>query len=194
MTRALKTAFPRQGAQRLADIGAGDGRFALHMARTLPETWRGTNLLLVDRQARTRSEVLQDLHGLGWCSTTIREDVFQWLGRPEETAWGAITSNLFLHHFTEAQLRRLLEGIAGRVQAFVALEPRRSLLAYFFSRFVGVIGCNHVTRHDAPVSVRAGFSGFELSGLWPPEPRWSLCERPAGLFGHLFLARVLPRT
>jgi hypothetical protein len=54
---------------------------------------------------------------------------------------------------------------------------------------LGLIGANGVTRHDAAVSVRAGFKGGELSALWPANPRWRLRERRAGLFSHLFLAQ-----
>jgi hypothetical protein len=51
------------------------------------------------------------------------------------------------------------------------------------------IGCNSVTRHDALVSVRAGFSGDELSALWPDKKNWQLTERRAGPFSHLFIAQ-----
>jgi hypothetical protein len=52
-----------------------------------------------------------------------------------------------------------------------------------------VVGCNDVTRHDAVVSVRAGFAGKELSPLWPEAPDWELAEHAAGSFSHLFIAR-----
>ena len=43
---------------------------------------------------------------------------------------------------------------------FVACEPRRSRARRSLgSRLLGLIGCNDVTRHDAVVSVRAGFRG-----------------------------------
>jgi hypothetical protein len=39
------------------------------------------------------------------------------------------------------------------------------------------------------LSVRAGFSGNELSALWPADGGWQLTERRAGHFSHLFIAR-----
>jgi hypothetical protein len=48
-----------------------------------------------------------------------------------------------------------------------------------------------VTRHDATVSVRAGFSGDELSALWPDKKNWQLTEHRTGFFSHLFVARRL---
>ena len=50
------------------------------------------------------------------------------------------------------------------------------------------LGCNDVTRHDAAVSVRAGFREAEISAVWPSGP-WSLREEARGLFSHLFVAR-----
>jgi hypothetical protein len=51
-----------------------------------------------------------------------------------------------------------------------------------------MVGCSEVTRHDAIVSVRAGFAGRELSMLWPAEG-WDTAEKSAGLFSHSFAAR-----
>jgi hypothetical protein len=85
-------------------------------------------------------------------------------------------------------LSRLLALAAARTDVFAACEPRRAQLPLAFSRMVGFIGCNSVTRHDAVVSVRAGFAGNELSALWPTRPEWRLRERGAGFFTHTFLA------
>jgi hypothetical protein len=98
-------------------------------------------------------------------------------------------ANLFLHHFTEGQLAGLLRGAARGTRTFIAVEPRRSSCSHCFSRLLWFIGCNRVTRHDAPISVRAGFTGQELSQLWPAGQVWSLEERPAGWFSHLFIAQ-----
>jgi hypothetical protein len=96
-----------------------------------------------------------------------------------------------LHHFEEARLAELLCLISSRAKLFIALEPRRGAWPLFCSRWLWAIGCNHVTRHDAVVSVRAGFSGGELSSLWPEKKNWELTERPAGAFSHLFIARKI---
>jgi hypothetical protein len=98
-------------------------------------------------------------------------------------------ANLFLHHFHEAQLAELLRGAARQTRVFIAAEPRRSPRSLLFSRLLCLIGCNRVTRHDAPVSVRAGFTGSELLRLWPDGQGWTLQERPAGWFSHLFVAQ-----
>jgi hypothetical protein len=103
-----------------------------------------------------------------------------------------VFANLFVHHFEGARLQSLLAGIADRAHAFVCLEPSRSASALLGSHLLGAIGCNDVTRHDAVVSVRAGFAAQELSSCWPDHNGWTLRENAAGLFGHRFAARRVP--
>jgi hypothetical protein len=102
-----------------------------------------------------------------------------------------MTANLFLHHFPDEHLRELLRAISLKTDALVACEPRRAPLPLAASRMLWLIGCNKVTRHDAAISVRAGFTGRELSSCWPEEPGWKLQETSAGLFSQLFLASRL---
>lgn len=132
---------------------------------------------------------------LGWRCETINADVLSFFKEEYESDCDqVIIANLFLHHFSADQLGQLFGQVASRTEAFVAVEPRRSALALAASHLVAAIGCNHVTRHDAPVSVRAGFRGHELSRFWPPGSGWTLNERRAGCFSHLFVARRLERT
>ena len=102
-----------------------------------------------------------------------------------------VITNLFLHHFADARLVELLRLISQRASLFIALEPRRARWPLFCSRQLWAIGCNDVTRHDAVVSVRAGFNGEEISALWPDRSNWQLTESHAGLFSHLFIARKI---
>ena len=121
-------------------------------------------------------------------NSKVEADVLDWLTRAAAATYDVQIANLFLHHFREAQLTGLLRAAARSARVFIALEPRRSARSLLFSRLLWIIGCNHVTRHDAVVSVRAGFAGRELSRLWPADQSWTLQERPVGWFSHLFIA------
>jgi SAM-dependent methyltransferase len=171
------------GQTRIADLGAGDGSLMLRVARRLRRP--GVKLALVDRSPSART---QDFERVGWRARIAREDALEFLRRPGPR-FDAIVCNLFLHHFEPAVLRRLLEAAAQRTALLVACEPRRSRVALQACRLLGLLGCNDVTRHDAAVSVRAGFLGRELSASWPQAQGWQLSERPAAPFGHLFSAR-----
>jgi len=171
----------------LVDLGAGDGSLALRLARRLSARWPGLRLMLVDRTPSIAPSTLAAIAETGWQAETVAADAEDWccsrVGRAD-----IVVANLFLHHFDDVALSRLLHAVAARAVIFAASETRRGAVALAGSRLLGLIGCNDVTRHDAVVSVRAGFAGGELSALWP-RVGWSLREGPAGWSSHLFVAR-----
>ena len=183
LVRTSAGAVPRT----IAELGAGDGRFALRLARALGTPPAGAVFTLVDRQAVVDPEAARGLAVLGWDLRPVQADALEWLARPGEN--DAIVANLFLHHLEAPALARLLELASARTRAFAACEPRRSAMAAAGSRLLALVGCGEVTRHDAAVSVRAGFNDRELSALWPAGSRWIVEEGARGLFSHAFSAR-----
>jgi len=173
---------------RLVDLGAGDGEVLLELARRYARRWPKIRVELLDMQPVVSAQTLARYRELGWDVEVVRADVFDWIAQPATGVRPVIIANLFVHHFEGERLRALLDGIARRANAFLCCEPRRSMFALTFSRLLGAIGCNAVTRHDALASVHAGFSARELSSLWPQRAAWSLCEGPAGMFSHRFQA------
>ena len=176
---------------RCAELGAGDGALALALARRLAPAWPGVAVTLVDRRPAVTAGTLAGFTQLGWTATVVAADVFAWLDQAAAET-DVIVANLFLHHFPEADLRRLLARAAARTRLFAACEPRRSPFALAASGLVGLLGANAVTRHDAVVSVRAGFTGAELSARWPAAG-WTLREGGARAFSHVFTAARAPR-
>ena len=175
--------------RRLVELGAGDGGFALGLARKLAPLWPALQVVLVDRQNIVSDRTRRQFHQWGWNCEPVQADVFDWFTRSGPCEADCLVANLFLHHFTATRLRNLLALAAGRAEIFIACEPRRTRTVLRAGRWVGLVGCNRVTRHDAVVSVRAGFVNQELSELWPQEKVWQVQEREAGLFSHLFVAR-----
>lgn len=176
----------RPGAVRIAEIGSGDGAFALRVARRMGR--REGMLTLLDRAAEPDRWCLDEFRAASWRAACIRADVFDWLRDPRTPRFDAVFANLFLHHFEPGRLAELLRLIASRTRLFVACEPRRSRTALAGSRLLGLIGCCDVTRHDAVTSVHAGFKDAELSDLWSKRNRWCLDEGRRGLFSHVFVA------
>jgi hypothetical protein len=187
MARALTNNWNGSAPKQITELGAGDGNFLLSVAQKISPRWPDVNATLLDRQKNVSAETRAAFTSLGWRAETVVADVFDW---PQTSdAVEAVIANLFLHHFDDARLAELLRQISQRTNLFVAVEPRRSSWPLFCSRLLWAIGCNAVTRHDAVVSVRAGFSGSELSALWPDKNNWRLTEQRVGAFSHLFIAR-----
>jgi hypothetical protein len=178
---------PLPPPRRLADLGSGDGRFLLGVARRMAPHWPQVTALIVDRQDIVSAQTRAGFAALGWSCQSVTGDIFATLPHLDAQI---ITANLFLHHLDEPALRRLLGLVAQQARAFIACEPRRSQAALLASRMVFALACNDVSRHDAVASVRAGFTGNELSHLWP----WEGWQRREGLalpFTHFFAAEFL---
>jgi hypothetical protein len=178
---------PDRWIETIVEPGAGDGTFLLDFARTIAPSSRAFKVILVDRLNAVEPATLAGFREIGWPAELVTADAFDWLAR-SELKDTAIIANLFLHHFDEPRLGLLLEHIADRANLFLALEPRRSIRALTASRLVGLIGCNSVTRHDAVISVQAGFKEKELSALWPARG-WFIQEIEVGCFSHCFSAQ-----
>jgi hypothetical protein len=169
---------------RITELGAGDGHFLLRVAQNLAARWPDMSATLLDRQDIVSPETLAAFAALGWRAEAAVADVFD---RPEGPG-GIVVANLFLHHFEDGRLAELLRAVAQRAKLFIAIEPHRFALPLLCGQLLWLIGCNAVTRHDAVVSIRAGFLDGELSALWPDRQNWRLTERRAGRFSHLFIA------
>ena len=167
VARELRRVFPGKPPRAIAEIGAGDGTFMLRVAEKIPSQWHAMDVVLLDQQSLVSPATREKFAAMGWQAQAVTADVFAWLAQPAEPIFDVIVANLFLHHFDAARLAELLSLVARRTRVLIACEPRRSGRALLGSHLLGVVGCNDVSRHDAVVSVRAGFKNQELSGLWP---------------------------
>jgi hypothetical protein len=185
----LSPALERPGPKRIVELGAGDGICLLRVAQRLgcraPDS--PAEAILVDLQDLLQPGTQREFEKLNWQVRAATADAFDFLKR-ETVQSDIIFANLFLHHFTDVQLKELLDLGSKRTDFFLALETRRGRIPLMAGWMVGLIGCNSVTRHDAVVSVEGGFAGKELSQLWPEDRSWRLEEGSAGLFSHRFIA------
>ena len=77
--------------------------------------------------------------------------------------YDAVVGNLIFHHFTDAELAALGRALGDSVRVIVACEPARSRFSQgLFALMAPLFRANRVTRHDAHVSIAAGFRGEEL--------------------------------
>jgi hypothetical protein len=191
MSRTLTGAFAGRSPRLIVELGAGDGTNLLRLAKCIAYRWRPMRVVLVDQQLTLSSQTKAEFKSLSWHLELLEMDVFDWLQRPYMEQSDLTISNLFLHHFAEEHLRKLLWQVSRQTGFFLTCEPRRTTFSLCGAALLGVAGCNDVTRYDAKISVRAGFTKNELSELWPAGNGWQLTERQAGLFSHYFVAQRL---
>jgi hypothetical protein len=189
MARTMRSACGTRKPRTVLELGAGDGSFMLSVARRLAPDWPDVTLLLLDQQNIVSKATRDAFRALGWDAESISADVLAYLQEPHAARADLVTANLFLHHFRDDQIAALFAQTASIGAAFAACEPWRAHSALGASHMLWVIGCNDVSRHDAVVSVRAGFRDSELSQLWPSSTGWELHEGAALPFTHCFAAR-----
>jgi hypothetical protein len=192
MHRALAGLQLASPPRRILELGAGDGTLLLRLARTLAARWPGVECTLVDQHDLVSPQTFEAYRELGWRATVIEDDVLRWVRKPGSLHFDLCVTTLFLHHFSDGDLRSILASVAARADVFLACEPRRDALAGLGSRLVGLLGANTVTRADARSSVAAGFRDDELTRHWPASKRdWALAESRVFPFTHRFLAQAL---
>jgi ubiquinone/menaquinone biosynthesis C-methylase UbiE len=78
-----------------------------------------------------------------------------------------VTASLFLHHFRDEDVVRLLADFARIAKrAVIVNDLVRNLVPYYFTRLAGpLLAASFLTRNDAPVSVLRGFTRQEMGDL-----------------------------
>jgi hypothetical protein len=171
--------------RKILDLGTGDGTLMLKLRSHLTHP---VELWLLDMEPVIADDTLDKFRACGWTAHIVRQRLDDWLKPSSPTQFDLTIANLFLHHFKDDELRQLLTGVAKRTDAFLSCDPRRWTPALWSTRALWLLGCNDVTRHDARISVRAGFRDREISALWPGDRAFSLREYPAGFASHIFRA------
>jgi hypothetical protein len=144
----FERALPRvlRAGERVLELGAGTGEMGIALNR------RGIPVDGLDLWPRPGAWPT----GSEWHRGDLRS--FSGYG-----AYPAVIGNLIFHQFTGDELARLGSTLRRTARVVVACEPGRSRMSQAFMSAVGpLLGANHVTLHDARVSITAGFLGSEL--------------------------------
>jgi len=84
-----------------------------------------------------------------------------------ERSFDFVVASMFLHHFKDEDVVKLLESFAIVARrAVIVNDLLRDLVPYYLTQTIGrLLATSFLTRNDAPVSVLRGFTADELSRL-----------------------------
>jgi hypothetical protein len=134
-----------ENTRHITEIGAGDGHLLTRLARKFPQA----EITAYDLAPRPSHLPLS----VKW----IQGDLF---AQAPPTHGGTLIANLFLHHFTDPQLRVLGEWMRG-FDTLLINEPLRARLPVLLGKIAAPF-IHPITRHDMRVSIEAGFRHGEL--------------------------------
>jgi hypothetical protein len=152
--------FPQAAARGIVEIGAGEGFLATKLQREFPDAMV------------TACDLARRPKGLDARIEWQQGDLFAADPPPRG---GILVANLFLHHFEGGKLLQI-GRLCSQFDVLILCEPNRSVLPLWVGRLAGPF-INRVTRHDMPVSIRAGFCQGELAALLGLDLRaWRIAE------------------
>lgn len=138
--RATIAKHPETASKGILEIGAGEGDLLKTLAPFGPA--HGLDLLAGPKDSR-----------LTWHQTDLTD--------LEELPQARILiANLFLHHFEGEELKHI-GRLCCKFDLLIFSEPLRSKGVLNLSRCITLL-VGSVTRHDMPVSIRAGFTMGEI--------------------------------
>lgn len=148
----------------LLDVGTGSADLPMAIAKECRQQGISPFIAAVDvsernlRVSRERLGVSPDVH-------LVRADSLRLPFAPR--SFDIVTASLFLHHFRDEDVVRLLADF-GRIarRAVIINDLIRNLVPYYFTRIAGpVLAASFLTRNDGPVSVLRGFTIAEMNDL-----------------------------
>lgn len=159
--------FARNGNVRqlsLLDVGTGSADIPAAVVEWCKE--RGVNAMVSALDISERNlRIARTRLGISRAIELIRADS---LNLPfAARSFDFVTASLFLHHFQEDDVVRLLSDFARVARrAVIVNDLVRNLVPYYFTRLTGpILATSFLTRNDGPVSVLRGFTAKELKSL-----------------------------
>ncbi len=169
--RSIVTKHAGPASKGILEIGAGEGALLKTLTSLGPA--HGLDLLAGPNDS-----------GLTWHQADL-------MVLEELPAAGILIANLFLHHFEGEELKQI-GRLCHPFEVLVFSEPLRSRGVLNLSRCITPL-VGSVTRHDMPVSIRAGFTMGEIpDSLGLNKSDWHFEESKTALGAVRLVARKKP--
>ena len=160
--RLLGKFFARTGTHhaRILDVGSGDARLAARLQEELAKRQLSAEFVAFDRRPNHLNNGNHFPPGFSRVAGDAPKFPFP------AKSFDVVMCNLFLHHFSGAEARKMLHGLAEMASRAVLINDlERRFLPYFFIRIAWPFARSRVTRHDGAASVRQAYTRQELGEL-----------------------------
>lgn len=164
--RALSSFLDGADHQKISllDVGTGSADIPMEVAAECRGRGLESFIAAVDisernlRVSRSRLNVSEEIHLVQGDSLKLPF---------ASRSFDFVTASLFLHHFADDDVVRLLADFARIAKRAVIINDLvRNLVPYYFTRVAGpILAWSFLTRNDAPVSVLRGFTPDEMKSL-----------------------------
>lgn len=170
---------------KILDIGSGGGD-TLRMI----DKWAGRKNLKVSLTGLDANQFMidfaksrcKDIEGIQF----IKHNVFEIESLEEE--FDIITLNLFCHHFTDEELKRIINGLRNKTKTIIINDLHRNVIAYYsIWALAHIFNASYLFKNDAPLSVKRSFKKNEIESIfslngeldiivkWKWAFRWLIC-------------------
>ena len=153
----------KQGPVHVLDVGCGDGEFLRCLAAYCRREAIPCRLTGWDFNPKTLGRARRA--SAGFPEITYQQRDLR--SQPQFPEGTVLICNLFLHHFTDAQIRGLLEHwLSLGPRAIVVNDLHRNLAAYYLFWLFGLIFMRSpIARSDGRISILRGFRRKDFSRL-----------------------------
>ena len=141
----------------ILDVGCGGGNMLIQIGKWGRKKKFRFQLSGLDKSDAAIQYAQKQAPSLEW----IREDVFEYLNSGKK--FDIITCTLFMHHFSDEKISRLLMLMKSAARAGIVINDlQRHPLAYYNIMWLTkLFSKSYLVKNDAPLSVLRGFKANE---------------------------------
>jgi 2-polyprenyl-3-methyl-5-hydroxy-6-metoxy-1,4-benzoquinol methylase len=159
----LLEAQPKDVAISIIDLGCGSGDILRAVADYGRKNSFTFNLTGIDANAYTVNyarKLSMNYPEISYIEMDVQAAAFS------EIPFDMVITTLFLHHFTDQEIERLLIPIVKKVRIGVVINDlHRSKTAYFLFKVISLFIKNPMVKKDGAISILRGFKKNELLNI-----------------------------
>ncbi len=158
--KKILNGHPKEQIITILDLGCGGGDILRDVAEFGKQKGYSFNIIGVDANKSTlgyAKELSQSFPDISFLHCDIFSEEFK------RVEYDLVLTSLFLHHFEDKQLERLIKGILEKASiGIVVNDLHRHSMAYFLFRLLCLFTTNNMVKEDGLISILKGFKRDEL--------------------------------